>query len=156
MDKSQVYEAVMRQLRAEFELALSAQREAADYATDEESRAESQYDTQGLEASYLAAGQAAHARELAEAIERLGVAKAELTAPCERILHGALVQCSQGRFRDWYYLAPSGGGDVVQVDGLEVTVITQQSPIAGAMNGKAAGESFVLPNGSEGKILQIL
>lgn len=155
MDKQKVYDALVLQLRKELDATVGAQKEAADYATNEESRAESKYDTQGLEASYLAAGQAAHARELAGAIEQLAGLEQELTAPRDTVLRGALVKCRQGRFTDWFYLAPAGGGEVLDVDGTEVTVITLHSPIGEAIAGKKKGAEYALPNGNAAKLLEV-
>ncbi|MEM9227233.1 MAG: transcription elongation factor GreAB [Verrucomicrobiota bacterium] len=156
MEKRSVYEALVARMRDELEATVGAQQDAADYATNEEARAESKYDTQGVEASYLAAGQAAHARELADAVERLLGMEAELTAPCDAARQGALVQCQQGRFTDWFYLAPVGGGEVLEIEGCEVTVITLQSPIGEALKGKSAGARYALPNGNQAVIAELV
>ncbi len=156
MDKTQVFDALRSKLQSELAVAVGASRDAADYATNEESRAESKYDTQGLEASYLAAGQATLARALAEAVGILDSLHGELTTPRESVLRGALVQCSLGRFKEWFYLAPVGGGETLDIDGTEVTVVTAQSPIGAAITGKAAGAKFKLPNGADGSIVKVV
>ena len=69
MDKALFYQTLINTLESELKHAIDASKDAADYATNEEAKAESQWDTQGLEASYLAAGQADQARQWAEAIE---------------------------------------------------------------------------------------
>ena len=56
IDKSHFFQRLLATLREELLHAVNASKDAAEYATNEESRAESQWDTQGLEASYLAAG----------------------------------------------------------------------------------------------------
>ena len=58
MDKFSVINKIIDELKVQLEVAKGASTEAASYATNAESRAESKWDTQGLEASYLAAGQA--------------------------------------------------------------------------------------------------
>lgn len=156
MNKEAVLGVLREKLRAELNAAVGASREAADYATNEEARAESKYDTQGLEASYLAAGQAAQARALADAINTLDALHSELTAPRETILRGALVQCSLGRSKEWFFLAPAGGGETLLVDGEEVTVVTAQSPVGAALVGKSAEAEFKLPNGNPGKVVRVL
>lgn len=156
MDKSQVFDVLRDKLRAELDAAVGASKDAAEYATNDESRAESKYDTQGLEASYLAAGQAAVARSLAEAVNTLEALRSELTAPRESALRGALVRCRLGRFREWFYLSPVGGGETLDIDGTEVTVITAQSPIGLALMGKAEGAAFKLPNGADGSIEKVV
>lgn len=156
MDKKEAYTLLLAHLRGELESAVHASRDAADYATNEEARAESKYDTQGLEASYLAAGQAAHAREFAEAIQSLIAQESALTVGCDRAVIGALLECALGKFREWFYLAPSGGGEVLKPGaGGEITVITPESPLGRSLLGKVTGDSFALANGNRGEILTI-
>ncbi|WOO40989.1 hypothetical protein [Rubellicoccus peritrichatus] len=152
MDKEVVYEALIAKLTEELNVTVGASKEAADYATNEESRAESKWDTQGLEASYLAAGQAAKAHELADSIKQLHSLKIELTSPRDTALRGALVECDLNGFAEWFYLAPAGGGEALDIEGTEVTVITQQSPIGSQLYGKSEGAAFSLPNGAPAKV----
>lgn len=155
MNKSDVLTTLIASLDAELQKTLAASRDAADYATNEESRAESKWDTQGLEASYLAAGQAALARQLAEAIELLNASRPRLLALQEEVTLGALVLCELDGRRERFFLAPAGGGHVVPVAGEDVTVITLQSPIAARMLGRRLGEGFSLANGAFGSIVQV-
>ena len=69
VEKAKVIRIVRAELEAQYRRVAAAAREAHGYATDPDSKAESKYDTRGLEASYLAAGQAAKADELAEAMK---------------------------------------------------------------------------------------
>lgn len=156
MDKSTVYKCLGEKLRQELAVAVGASRDAADYATNEEARAESKYDTQGLEASYLAAGQAAHARELAAAVEELDALEEELTVSRKLALRGALVECQMGSFTEWFYLSPVGGGETIMLEGNQVTVITAHSPIGQALTGKEAGAECKLSNGASCSIKRIL
>lgn len=155
LEKSQVIDALIEKLRAELVAADQASRDAAAYATDEESRAESKWDTQGLEASYLAAGQAGQAKQLAEALSILQGQRSELVRPCSSVQRGALVQCKLGRVTEWFFFAPSGGGETLTLDGTEVTVITADSPLAHRLLGLSAGGDFALPNGAPGSVLGV-
>lgn len=155
MNKGKVLEALEISLEAELKNSIGASREAADYATDEESRAESQWDTQGLEASYLAAGQASQARQWAEALEMVRRGHEILLAPKDEVVLGALVTCDFGDSRECFYLAPVAGGHVLEVDGVAITVITPQSPIGKRMIGKRAGEGFTLANGNAAAIAAV-
>ncbi|MEO0794540.1 MAG: hypothetical protein AAFX93_05245 [Verrucomicrobiota bacterium] len=155
LDKSDVISALIDALEEELQTAEHASRDAADYATNEESRAESKWDTQGLEASYLAAGQASHAKELIEALNQLKGQRPELTVPCESVKNGALIECRLGRSREWFFFAPVGGGETLTVDETEVTVITPDSPLAHTLVGHAAGSDFTFPNGAPGQILSV-
>ncbi|GHB90829.1 hypothetical protein [Cerasicoccus arenae] len=154
--KSDVIAALIANLEEELAAAEHASRDAASYATDEESRAESKWDTQGLEASYLAAGQATHAKEVSKALGNIIGQRIELERACTSVQRGALIQCQLGKSREWFFFAPSGGGETLAIDGTEVTVITPDSPIAHLLVGHGTGDDFTLPNGAPGKVLAVL
>lgn len=156
MDKSAVVEALIRQLRDDLNATVAAQRDAADYATDEESRAREKYETQSTEASYLARGQAAHAEELATTIQFFEEFREQFLSARSKAASGALVEVELGGFRDWFFLATSGGGHSVKIDGKEVTIVTRESPIGGSLWDCSVGYVFSLPNGSSARILQVL
>jgi len=155
MDKAQFFQCLLATLREEVLHAVNASKDAAEYATNAESRAESQWDTQGLEASYLAAGQASQARQWAEAIEELQSEREDLLKPNSEVSLGALFSCDFGDSPEWFFFAGTAGGQTISMDGLEVTVITAQSPLAGRLLGRKAEDSFQLPNGSHGQVLTV-
>jgi len=155
MQKDEVIAALIAALETELAAAEHASRDAASYATDEESRAESKWDTQGLEASYLAAGQAGQAKQLLNALSQLKGQRSELEQPCRVVQRGTLAQCQIGRTTDWFFFAPSGGGETLKLDSGEVTVITQESPLARSLVGCMAGSDFTLPNGAGGMVLSV-
>lgn len=155
MDKVRFFNALIDSLRQELQGAVNASRDAAEYATNEESRAESQWDTQGLEASYLAAGQAGQARTWAEAIEELQSEREDLTKLKTSISLGALFSCDFAGEAETFFFAGVAGGHVITMDGVEVTVITPQSPLIGRLRGLKVGESFRLPNGLIGQVLSV-
>ncbi|MGB0263987.1 MAG: transcription elongation factor GreAB [Opitutales bacterium] len=155
MDKTRFYEALLATVRAEVRLAVEASQDAADYATDEESRADSQWDTQGLEASYLAAGQAGMAKQWAEAVEELQSERDELLQPKAQVALGALFRCAMGAGEEYFFFAGVAGGHVVPLEGQSVTVITPQSPLAHRLLGLRAGDEFVLPNGKFGRLVSV-
>ncbi|MEQ9825178.1 MAG: transcription elongation factor GreAB [Puniceicoccaceae bacterium] len=148
MNKHAVIEAVLAELMNQLDLVRGASREAAEYATHEESRADSKWDTQGLEASYLAAGQGAQVLEVGNAIQ-VWTTHRDAMAQCRRIESGALFSLKLADAANWYFLSTASGGLSVEVDGKVVTVITAQSPIARQLVGRMVGESVLLPNGTE-------
>jgi transcription elongation GreA/GreB family factor len=154
--KIEVLEAFRNQLKHELGMAIAASKDAASYATDEESRAESQWDTQGLEASYLAAGQAGQAREWVKALQSLQACWQEWQKPMEKIRPGAVFQCELAGDSDWYFLVSTGGGQDFEVESLKITTITLQSPMAAQVAGKTAGQSFQLANGLPGKVFKVI
>ena len=155
MDKAQFFQCLLSTLRQEVHNAVNAAKDAAEYATNEESRAQSQWDTQGLEASYLAAGQASQARQWADAIENLQSEREDLLKSNSNVCLGALFSCSFGDYVEYFFFAGTAGGQSILLDGQEVTVITAQSPLAGRLIGLKAGDTFSMPNGSSGQILTI-
>ncbi|MGB1128025.1 MAG: hypothetical protein ACPG3X_06630 [Opitutales bacterium] len=155
MDKSEFFNRLLDTLREECMHAVQASKDAADYATDEESRAESQWDTQGLEASYLAAGHAGQARQWAEAVEELQSEREDLLKSRTQVSLGALFCCDYGSSQDWFFFAGVAGGHVVRMEQGEVTVITAQSTLASSLLGLKCGDSFTLPNGTGGKIISV-
>ena len=68
VDKKALIGKIIEQLTAELELFAKAARASHAEATHEQSKAESKYDTRGLEASYLARGQSRQLAETEQAI----------------------------------------------------------------------------------------
>lgn len=149
MDKRALIDLLVEAMEADFESAFRASRDAASYATDDEARAETKWDTQGLEASYFAAGKAGQAHALAASIAALRKFEPE---PCDEVDLGAVVECDMGGYKTIFFLAPVGGGKEVELGGAEVTIVTPESPVSVAMLGKRAGDRFALSNGVKGKI----
>lgn len=155
VNKEDVLAELIASLEAELRKTIGASKDAAEYATDEESRAESKWDTQGLEASYLAAGQAAKARQCAEAIEALHRSRDSLLGAKSEVTMGAVAACEIEGAVEWFFLSPVAGGQVLDVGGREFTVITPESPIAGRIIGRRSGEGFTLANGRPGAVVQV-
>jgi hypothetical protein len=157
MFRNDVIAAVIRRLEVELALVKAASDEAADYATHEESRADSKYDTQGLEASYLASGQGAVALELATALQsfRLLLQRQSPDAGPSRMASGSLGVCEVEGSSLQVLLAPHGGGTTVSVDGAMATVVTPSSPFGRVLLGKVAGDAFRLPNGKPAKLIKV-
>lgn len=155
IEKEDVVAELVRALQLEVEQAVGASRDAADYATNEEARAESQWDTQGLEASYLAAGQADQARQWAEALETVQRSREALSAPKAEVTIGALFRCDLNGAAECFFLAPVAGGLVLTVGEVKVTVVTPQSPLAGRLIGKRSGDGFALANGAVGSVVDL-
>lgn len=132
----------------------AANKDASAGATSREARAETKWDTCGLEASYLARGHAQQFKALAAQVHELRA----FTAPSFKeapIDIGALVEVEQGGETMRFYLLPCGGGVEVTVDGREVTVITPESPVGAALFGKRAGDTYSFRADSTGKILSV-
>lgn len=143
MDKAQIVSSLTDQIRAAYERARAALADAAEGATGDDTKAESKYDTRGLESSYLAAGQAELADQLAEALTKLESAEFPEFDFDDPVAAGALVEVEQNGESRWYLLAPGGGGTVCEdpESGESVTVLGPSSPLRAALIGKLSGES---------------
>ncbi len=158
MQYSAALESLIAAMREELGTAIRAARDAEEYATHEEARAKSQWDTQGLESSYLAAGQAGRAKEIAEgilALEHLRHTASQVGTDSQVATDagvGSLVECDWGDSSDWFLIVPKGGGTSAKVGKSEVTSITPESALGQALAGKRTGDRFKFANGTHGTV----
>lgn len=145
MDKKEILDRVRTEFAQLLERTVAASYEAREEATDEESRGESKYDTHAVEASYLAAGQAERAEEMAQTIQTFNLTQFPDFNPTDPIDVGALVDVDFGDERIYYLICTAGGGTTVDIDGKELTVLAPTAPLAGKLMGAKAGDSFDQP-----------
>ncbi|WP_339543838.1 GreA/GreB family elongation factor [Pseudomonas sp. RA_35y_Pfl2_P32] len=141
MNKQNVHQLLLEKLAIDFDVAQRAAQTAYETATHEENIAENKYDTLGLEASYLAAGQAKRVEEIRQALTLcqnmpLGAYDAQ-----QGIQIGSLLglEDEQGR-QQWLFLAPDAAGLKVYLVGQLITVITPRSPLGNSLRGKFEGD----------------
>src|ERR1041385_5473119 len=120
---------IVAALTEELERFAKAARASHAEATDPQSKAEHKYDTRGLEAAYLAGGQARKVAEIEEAIAQFQKLKVIEFGPDAPVDYGALVQVEMRGGVSWYFIGPKAGGLEIVQDKDEVTVITPQSPL---------------------------
>ena len=143
MDKAIVIQKIVEALQSELEAYVRAAKFSHAEATAEENRAENKYDTRGLEASYLAAGQANKVVEIEQSLDTIRPLEG-VDFSDEPIDVGALVELQQDDFINHYLIGPSAGGTEVVVNGTEILVITLESPLGEQLVGKREGDSFKL------------
>ena len=156
MNKRAIIQKITAKLVGELEVYFRAAQFSRAEATHEQSKAESKYDTRGLEASYLARGQSKQAAELEAAIaefEKLGVKK---FAPGETIAIGALVELEHGGENSFYFVGPRAGGTEVIHDKKEILVITPQSPLGEQLMGRKQADQLQLTFGGSKQVARIL
>jgi len=136
MSKKEVLEKIVAALGASLEVLQKAARASHEEATHESSRAENKYDTRGLEAAYLAGGQAQQAKELIKSIELYESLSLKEFGADEPIDVGAVVDLQSDGARSTYFIGPRNGGLEIDLDGKEVTVVTPQSPLGQQLVGK--------------------
>lgn len=142
MKKAQLLKRIVASLVASLGVLEKAARASHAEATHESSKAESKYDTRGLEAAYLAGGQARQAKEIRDSIQLYESLPIRHFAPGDPIDLTALVELDTEGTRSAYFIGPKNGGLEVEHERREVTVITPQSPLGQHLMGKQAGQRW--------------
>ena len=142
MDKKLLIASIVDKLSAEMESIAKSAMSAHDEATHPNEKQENQFDTPGLETSFLAEGQVKVAAELREAADAFRGLEMHEFAPGEAITLGALVKVEVRGEPAFFVLGPKGGGLEVTFDGHNVTVLTAQSPLGRKLLGRHAGETI--------------
>lgn len=144
IDKQQILTLLRERVSADLATMSAAQRAVVDGATHPENKPENDKDTRALEQSYLARGQAQRVVELQDSLNQLKALELRPFTATSAIALGALVTVDDGHEAVHYFIAPAAGGLRVNVNGVEVRVVTPQSPIARALLGKTEGDDVEL------------
>jgi transcription elongation GreA/GreB family factor len=141
MDKILLQQRVCQRLEADLAMLLAAADVARQAATHEESKAENKYDTRGLEASYLAAGQSRRAEDIRRALAAWRALQMRAYDDANGIQLGALVCLAEAEERQqWLLLGPDGAGLKLEHEGLEIMLITAQAPLGRQLLGRGPGD----------------
>jgi hypothetical protein len=154
MNKTALLRIVITELENDLIRQRQANQQASAGATDGEARAETKWDTCGLESSYLARGHALQFKALVADLENLKTFMIPLYDGLP-IGTGALVEVKLDKEKLLFFLLPCAGGTEVQMDGQSVTVITPSSPVGAALMDKKQDDKFSFRAGSFGKILAV-
>ena len=154
MDKKAVIQTIIGSLQSELETYIRAAKFSHAEATAEENRAENKYDTRGLEASYLAAGQANKVVELEAAISSFEELKNMPAIDSVEI--GALLELDQEGTIEFYFIGPTAGGTEVELDDTEILVITPESPLGNQLIGLNPGQKSTLDLAERKQRVQVL
>jgi len=148
-NKKQLIALVLTELAKEHQQAIDAANDAHAAAVDDQSVAETQYDTLAIEASYLAEGQSRRVIEFQHAIDAYKALKIVEFKNDSYIALGALVQlATDSEKNSWYFIGPAAGGFRCQIDQINITVITPKSPMGMALIGKQQDDDIVVMLGS--------
>lgn len=150
--KTAYIEQIITHLEEELRHAMAAANEAHAAATDDQSVAETQYDTLAIEAGYLAHGQSQRAFEYQQGIIAYNalIKSLEQQTPAEEISLGSVIQLSEDEQQNkWYFLGPAAGGFSFEMDNNHITVITPQSPLGDELVGKVLDDDVNLQLGNK-------
>lgn len=140
----------MKEELHELEEAAQANKE---FATDQEFKAESKYDTRSLEASYLASAEAKRVEDLKLEIQMLEEIDLKTS---DEISIGSLVELKhQDQVRS-YFLIPTAGGTMLKMDDKAVLVVSVFSPLGAEVLGLKIGDVFEVETPKETRSYQVI
>lgn len=143
MNKPALLKQIIAALTDSFAALEKAARASHAEATHESSKPENKYDTRGLEAAYLAGGQARQLRDILDSIKLYEKLPVKNFAPGEPIDLAALVELDTNGDRSFYFIGPKSGGLELKHQRKEIMVITPQSPLGQNLIGKKAGDRWI-------------
>jgi transcription elongation GreA/GreB family factor len=150
MDKASLHHIIISALEAVLYTSKNAAIQAHETATNGETIAENKYDTFGLEASYLAAGQSKRVLECEDNVKIFKLLEVQDFKPESLIRLGALVELEdvQSNIKT-LFLSPVAGGLKVSFNQLEVTLITPLAPLGKALMNHGLGDDITMLMGHE-------
>ena len=152
MDKKKLIAEFIKLIESDLALAIQAQKTTVEYATGEENKAENQYDTRGLEATYLARGQAERVADLRENLAFFKTTAIKNYTDDDQIGNCALIEISNIDNDDdqkTLLMMPKGGGLSLIFDNKPVQVVTATSPLGDALLGKYIGDEVKYTSGAK-------
>lgn len=144
MNKKLILDQIIKKLTEDLAIAEKSSQSAYEAATHEESRPEDQYDTRGIEASYLAEAQAQRAAELQKMVVGLKSFNLKNFSKKDEISTGALIELKSAGKTSLVIFLPFGAGMSVPFDGKVVSVVTSASPLGQELEDRMEGDDFKL------------
>lgn len=150
MNKQEVLQLIVEKLTIDLDIAQRAAQTAYETATHEENIAENKYDTLGLEASYLAAGQARRVEEIRQSLTLYQKLNLMPFNEDKGIQSGDLITLENDQgIEQHLFLGPDAAGLKIPSGELIVTVITSRAPLGQTLLGKQPGDELeIVVNGS--------
>ncbi|APG28745.1 transcription elongation factor GreAB [Syntrophotalea acetylenivorans] len=149
MNKQALLSQIIVRLESDYALLLQAAKTSHAAATHEENIPDNKYATLGLEASYLAQGQANRAQDILGALKAFRQMVLQEFSLDSKIRLTALVELEddEGRNR-LVFLGPAAGGLRLDFEQEEIMVITPESPLGRGLLGKQAGDQIIVKTGA--------
>jgi hypothetical protein len=148
--------AIIEKLEREMEVLKQAALNTLEAATHEESKPENEYDTRGLEASYLAGAQAKRVAEIDQALNIFRTTALREFGPGTAIDTAALVEIELDGKKNMVFLMPQAGGVRLDFEGRTVQVVSPSSSLGESLLGLKAGETAEFEVGPHLKECRVL
>jgi transcription elongation GreA/GreB family factor len=149
LDKVKLIEFIRKSLEKDLAILKEAERSTREAATHEESKPENEYDTRGLEASYLAGAQSKRIAETEELLVIFKHVEPKKFSDKDPISATALVEVELKGKNGFFFVMPKGGGVTVNFEGKRVQVVTPNSPLGESLLGLKVGDIAIVENGDQ-------
>jgi transcription elongation GreA/GreB family factor len=154
--KSFLLDQLISNLKKEISLLSEAHDSTKSFATDQEFKAESKYDTRSLEASYLASAESKRLEELKLDLQMLEDIELKDSNKFNEICSGSLVTLEFRGINKKYFLVPISGGDILEVGGEPVLIISLFSPLGSSVLGLKKGDQFEVETPKDVRIYKVI
>lgn len=156
MNKTQLLEQIIIELEVVHNNAVAATQLAHETATHGETVAENKYDTFGLEASYLAHGQAKRVAECETDLATYKKLTAQDFSDKTAIGLGALIYLNDtNNSGKIIFLGPAAGGLKIVLDNENIMIITPSAPLGKSLIGRYVGDEIELMAAGQKNIFEI-
>lgn len=160
MNKKKLLGEIILALEAVHENAVDATKLAHETATNSETVAENKYDTFGLEASYLAHGQAKRVEECDADLATYKKLNAKDYSKDSSISIGALIYLTdESTIKDKdemiLFLGPAAGGLKLNFCGKPILIVTPSAPLGKKLIGHYIGDEIELAIARQKKVYEI-
>ena len=139
LSRRKILDELITRLDKELHKIEGAAKSAREYATQEDLKAEDQYDARAVEASYLASAEQKRVEEIKLDLQML---KEMELRECDQLEMGTLARIEFNGHEKLYFLTPNMGGEIVQMEGESILIISVFSPIGSAALNTRIGEPF--------------
>lgn len=155
-NKQKAYDFIIQKVQSELDGLKEAYKSSHEYTTNEESQAESKWDTQSIEAGYLAGAQKVRVEELEQELKLLEEADIRDFHNEETIEIGSIVCLETNKKLMFYFLLATGGGQMINVDGNVLITTTVFSPLGQELIGMSVGDEFEVETPKENRVYKII
>jgi hypothetical protein len=114
------------------------------HALSQDGAMKSRYDTMRTEGSWLADGLGTRTAELYQDVRR--AQQFQLPEGMTKVGLGSLLRVVAGREIAHYFVLPFGGGESIEYNGTQITIISPVSPLGKELIGQPPGSSFSVKN----------
>lgn len=130
INKSLIKQALIEQLEASLTVAVQSAKHAHQDATHEQSKAETQYDSLGIEMAYLAEGQSKRIEALRQEIQVLKESIEPISNQKIQLGHLIKLENCEDESVLWVYILAVAGGNKVILNNADFQIVTPSAPIA--------------------------